>query len=237
MRSPTTTMAREMTEGVTEVIWTGELPDAFYDEFVFRGMLTERPRSRDGAVLPGRPGMRRQGRALDRDPGRRPGSRQPRVPGARPEAAARRRRALTGQARVRPLALLCLIAALLGGGRASAHAQLVAADPAAGAVVAEAPAAVTLTFSEPVRPLAARWFPPGGGPPVEAAPQAEGERARGSGAARASARGRCSSAGAWSRPTATRSAAAMSSRSARRRRPPTRPPPARPRPRRSAAAR
>jgi len=30
----------EMQEGVTEVIWTGELPDAFYDEFVFRGMLT-----------------------------------------------------------------------------------------------------------------------------------------------------------------------------------------------------
>lgn len=28
-----------MTEGVTEIIWTGELPDAFYDEFVFRGML------------------------------------------------------------------------------------------------------------------------------------------------------------------------------------------------------
>jgi uncharacterized protein YcnI len=25
--------------GVTEIIWTGELPDAFYDEFVFRGML------------------------------------------------------------------------------------------------------------------------------------------------------------------------------------------------------
>jgi uncharacterized protein YcnI len=31
----------ELSEGVTEVIWTGELPDAFYDEFVFRGMLTE----------------------------------------------------------------------------------------------------------------------------------------------------------------------------------------------------
>ena len=31
----------EITEGVTEVIWTGELPDAFYDEFVFRAMLTD----------------------------------------------------------------------------------------------------------------------------------------------------------------------------------------------------
>ena len=29
-----------VTEGVTEVVWTGALPDAFYDEFVFRGMLT-----------------------------------------------------------------------------------------------------------------------------------------------------------------------------------------------------
>jgi len=29
-----------VSDGVTEVVWTGELPDAFYDEFVFRGMLT-----------------------------------------------------------------------------------------------------------------------------------------------------------------------------------------------------
>jgi len=29
-----------MTEGVGEIVWTGELPDAWYDEFVFRGMLT-----------------------------------------------------------------------------------------------------------------------------------------------------------------------------------------------------
>jgi uncharacterized protein YcnI len=28
-----------MSEGVTEVIWTGELPDAFYDEFVLRGRI------------------------------------------------------------------------------------------------------------------------------------------------------------------------------------------------------
>ena len=31
----------EVTEGVTEIAWTGELPDAFYDEFVFRAMLTD----------------------------------------------------------------------------------------------------------------------------------------------------------------------------------------------------
>ena len=28
-----------MTEGVTEIDWTGDLPDAYYDEFVFRGTL------------------------------------------------------------------------------------------------------------------------------------------------------------------------------------------------------
>jgi len=30
-----------VTEGVTEIDWTGDLPDAFYDEFVFRGTLTD----------------------------------------------------------------------------------------------------------------------------------------------------------------------------------------------------
>jgi periplasmic copper chaperone A len=28
-----------VSEGVTEIVWTGELPDAFYDEFVFRGQI------------------------------------------------------------------------------------------------------------------------------------------------------------------------------------------------------
>lgn len=28
-----------LTEGVTEISWTGNLPDAYYDEFVFRGSL------------------------------------------------------------------------------------------------------------------------------------------------------------------------------------------------------
>lgn len=73
------------------------------------------------------------------------------------------------------LVLLALVVALLAGGRASAHAQLVAADPAAGAILAEAPAVAVLTFSEPVRPLAVRWFPPRGDP-VEATPVAEGAR-------------------------------------------------------------
>ena len=46
--------------------------------------------------------------------------------------------------------------------------------PAPGAIVAEAQCAVTLTFSEPVRPLAARWFLPDGAS-VEGQPRAEGE--------------------------------------------------------------
>lgn len=71
--------------------------------------------------------------------------------------------------------LLFFLAALLGGGRAHAHAQLVAADPAAGAVVAEAPAAAMLAFSEPVRPLVFRWFPPAGAASVDAAGVAMGE--------------------------------------------------------------
>lgn len=33
---------RTLTEGVREIVWTGELPDAFYDEFVFRGMITDK---------------------------------------------------------------------------------------------------------------------------------------------------------------------------------------------------
>ena len=31
----------DVTEGVTEITWTGELPDAWYDEFVFRGTVTD----------------------------------------------------------------------------------------------------------------------------------------------------------------------------------------------------
>lgn len=30
-----------MTEGVRELVWSGELPDAYYDEFTFRATLTE----------------------------------------------------------------------------------------------------------------------------------------------------------------------------------------------------
>ncbi|PZV37196.1 copper resistance CopC/CopD family protein [Mesorhizobium kowhaii] len=47
-------------------------------------------------------------------------------------------------------------------GSAFAHATLITAQPADGAVVPVAPEAVTLRFSEPVRPLVARLIHPGG---------------------------------------------------------------------------
>jgi copper transport protein len=59
-------------------------------------------------------------------------------------------------------ALLCLALAVCGAGRVAAHAQLVAADPAEGALLAAMPEQVTLHFSEPVAPVTIRWFPPGG---------------------------------------------------------------------------
>lgn len=31
----------KLTEGVKEISWTGELPDAYFDEFAFRGYLTD----------------------------------------------------------------------------------------------------------------------------------------------------------------------------------------------------
>ena len=36
-----TNHGRKVTEGVKEIVWTGELPDAFYDEFVFRGTMSD----------------------------------------------------------------------------------------------------------------------------------------------------------------------------------------------------
>lgn len=38
--APQTVGGSTVTEGVREVIWTGELPDAHYDEFVFRATVT-----------------------------------------------------------------------------------------------------------------------------------------------------------------------------------------------------
>jgi len=47
-------------------------------------------------------------------------------------------------------------------GQASAHAALVSSEPVDGAVVAEAPALLRLTFSEPVAPLVLKLFRPDG---------------------------------------------------------------------------
>ncbi|TVR06839.1 MAG: DUF1775 domain-containing protein [Salinarimonadaceae bacterium] len=41
LAQPYTSHGREITEGVVEIIWTGELLDEHYDEFVFRGRLTD----------------------------------------------------------------------------------------------------------------------------------------------------------------------------------------------------
>lgn len=61
------------------------------------------------------------------------------------------------------LVLLCACAAAtLRPGPALAHAALVAAAPADGAVLAHAPAAFTLRFSEPVSPLVLRLIAPNG---------------------------------------------------------------------------
>ena len=61
-------------EGVKEVVWSGgDLPDEFYDEFVFRAMLTDSLAAGDDALFPDGAGMRRRHRTLDRDPRQGPG--------------------------------------------------------------------------------------------------------------------------------------------------------------------
>jgi len=41
LAAPYTAHGRTVTEGVREIIWSGELPSAFYDEFVFRAVATD----------------------------------------------------------------------------------------------------------------------------------------------------------------------------------------------------
>jgi copper transport protein len=62
------------------------------------------------------------------------------------------------------LAVICLagFGLMLLSGTARAHAQLIRSEPADGILVATAPGKVTLTFSEPVRPLVARLVRPSG---------------------------------------------------------------------------
>ena len=58
--------------------------------------------------------------------------------------------------------MLALIALILLPTLALAHAQLISSSPADGAVVASAPAAVTLTFNEPVSPITIKLARPDG---------------------------------------------------------------------------
>jgi copper transport protein len=67
--------------------------------------------------------------------------------------------------RVRAAALvLSLLILLATGAQVWAHASLVKAEPADGAVVREAPATLKLTFNEPVSPLVMRLISPTGEP-------------------------------------------------------------------------
>jgi copper transport protein len=59
--------------------------------------------------------------------------------------------------------LLAVLLALAAATQALAHASLVAADPADGAVMPRPPAAATLRFNEAVSPLVMRLIGPGGG--------------------------------------------------------------------------
>src|SRR5260221_1478291 len=60
--------------------------------------------------------------------------------------------------------LIALLSAFAPAGEASAHASLVKAAPADGAVMPLPPAALTLTFNEPVSPLVVRLIGPDGAP-------------------------------------------------------------------------
>jgi copper transport protein len=70
--------------------------------------------------------------------------------------------------------VLALLLALAHGTDAFAHASLVKAEPADGAVLPAAPAVLTLTFNEPVSPLVFRLIDPGGGPVALSAVTAAG---------------------------------------------------------------
>ena len=58
--------------------------------------------------------------------------------------------------------VVALVLALAQAGAAFAHATLVRAEPADGTLVAQPPAALRLTFNEPVSPLVMRLIAPDG---------------------------------------------------------------------------
>jgi copper transport protein len=67
-----------------------------------------------------------------------------------------------GMANLGAVCLVALILSLAQALPAFAHASLVRAEPADGAVVAEPPASLKLTFNEPVSPLVMRIIGPDG---------------------------------------------------------------------------
>ncbi|RWL17907.1 MAG: copper resistance protein CopC [Mesorhizobium sp.] len=107
--------------------------------------------------------MRDRRRALDRDPARRwiIGRRQ--IPGAVDQDPAR---IVSGfhiwMLRVSAAICAAVFALALSVAAAFAHAQLIGAEPPDGTVLATAPDRLTLTFSEPARPLVARLIHPSG---------------------------------------------------------------------------
>jgi hypothetical protein len=63
----------KVSEGVTEVRWSGgNLPDTFYDEFVFTSAIANELEPRQDDLFPRRAGMREGRSPLDRDSDRRP---------------------------------------------------------------------------------------------------------------------------------------------------------------------
>ena len=139
-----------VSEGVTEIVWTGELPDAFYDEFVFRGQIAADLKPGDVLWFPV---VQECASGADRwieipADGQDPEKLE--VSSARADPDRGRRRALM-------LRVAALLLALVVAPAAWAHAQLVGTDPSAGSVLPEAPAAVRLSFDEPVAPIVLSW--------------------------------------------------------------------------------
>ncbi len=63
---PQTLHGAPVESGVREISWSGDLPDAYYDEFVFRVYLSDALKAGTDRLFPGRPGVRPEGVALDR---------------------------------------------------------------------------------------------------------------------------------------------------------------------------
>lgn len=148
-----------VTEGVKEIVWTGDLPDAFYDEFVFRGRITDTLPAGETLFVPVVQECATKAERWIEIPaaGQDPDALEFPAPGLR----SRRPSRATDGAR-RPPAGPGPASRPVRPGGAFAHAQLQSTSPAAGAVLEALPAEVTLTFSEPVAALVLRWIAPDG---------------------------------------------------------------------------